>query len=131
MAGGQRDELIAPIGEKRVAADHKGAGLLLDDGRENRVEITLGAGIQNFDLLSHSARGFLQLPRFGFGNWIVRIYKYGDYGGFRDQVMEQFQSFRAQDRREEADPRGVAAGPVEARDEAVLHRITAGSKYDW
>jgi len=53
------EEPIAPIAEERVATDQKGAGPLLDYGGKSHVEIMLGAGVEDTNLQSNGARGFV------------------------------------------------------------------------
>ena len=43
MARGQRDELIAPVGEERVGGDEKGIDALFSKRRQGCVDLALGA----------------------------------------------------------------------------------------
>jgi hypothetical protein len=68
MPGRQRHKLIAPTIKERVAADKKGAHLLLSDGREGRVNIAFAASMQNMDSLSGGARRRLDFLRLALGS---------------------------------------------------------------
>src|SRR5262245_18733138 len=65
MAGCQRSQLHAPAGEEPVWRDEQGIRLLAGEGREGRVDLMAGAGIDDLDLQREVARGLLHLGEGG------------------------------------------------------------------
>ena len=61
MADRQRGELFAPANKQCIGADHERAGSQLDQGREDRIEVAFGAGMQDMELQPEGAGRRLQL----------------------------------------------------------------------
>ena len=49
MARRQRQELLAPAVEERIATDDERAGMHLDQGREGGIDLAFGAGLQDIE----------------------------------------------------------------------------------
>jgi hypothetical protein len=59
---------------------------------------------------------------------VGRVHEYADHGGFRNDLMQQFQLLRLQRGGKQIDARGVAAGPIEAGNHAELDRVTGSDE---
>ena len=113
-----------------VGADNERAGAQLDKGCEGRVEIALGAGMQNMELQPEGARRRLRASResgsaiAGFAG-LTRGARWWPMGSSSCSNSSRFAAtsrFRA---RHAGD---VAARPVEAGDKAKLTGSAAGPK---
>ena len=63
MAERQRGELFAPANEKCIGGDHKRVGPQLEQGCEDRIEVALGAGMQDMELQPEGAGRRLHVSR--------------------------------------------------------------------
>jgi hypothetical protein len=71
-------ELSTPAIEKYLdAADHEPAGSQLDQGSEDRIEVVLGAGMQDMELQVERAGRRLQVSRQDVGIRIGRVDEQG------------------------------------------------------
>ena len=73
VAGRQRDNLIAPAGEKNVAIDEQRAGPLGGNDGEHRLEITFNGCPRHKDLHPDRTRRLLHGCRIALGIRVVRI----------------------------------------------------------
>src|SRR5262245_11100429 len=124
MANCQSDELIEAVGKKCVGAYQEAASPLNDKGCETRVEFTWVACIQDQQAHPESARRDLQFSRLSLGNnGVSGIDEKGDRSGRGHQFVKQFKAFGVHRGIEVVYARDIAAGPVEAGDEARLNRV--------
>lgn len=74
MAGGERDELLSPIEEKRIAAHDQRANAALYEPPERGIDLGFAAGIEDVKLAAEVARRLLKIRRLRRGFFgIVRI----------------------------------------------------------
>src|SRR5262249_53161410 len=123
MSGCERDDLF-PMGEReRPHTCEERASAALDERREGCLDVALALNIESNELLPDRLRRRLHVSSLHLGIWSVRTYQNGNRGRSRHELAKQLQSLRSQHGAEKAHPGDVAARPVEARDEAVPHRI--------
>src|SRR5262245_13006600 len=68
MARRQIDQLGSPARKKRVGADEEGVGAgLARKGRERRVDLLAGVGVEHLEFRPHGAGGRLHVSHRGFG----------------------------------------------------------------
>ena len=89
MMRGQRDQSIALAGEERIARDKNPADLMLDKGREGRVDIAFAVDVHNINLLSKGARRRLCVSRLGNGSQTCWVDEHADYSGLRHRLAQQ------------------------------------------
>jgi hypothetical protein len=75
MACRQRQELLAPAEEERVAGEDERAGMQLDEGCEGGVDLAFAAGLQDMEPHPLHARRFLHVSYVLLGGGIVRVHK--------------------------------------------------------
>ena len=73
MSGRQRDHLIAPGGEERIAANEQRANARLNKSSEGRVDVAIGTGILDEHLQPQGACRNQNVCRLGRGVWFGRI----------------------------------------------------------
>src|SRR5262249_12662710 len=124
----QGGELLGPAIEDCIGADHERAGSQLGQGREDRIEIAFGAGMQDMQLHSEDAGRRLQVSQYGLGIGIGWVDERGNDGRRWYQLVRQLQSFRHYLHVQLGHARDVAARPIEASDETELNRIAGGGE---
>src|SRR5262245_45702763 len=114
MACCQRDNLIAPIKEKRIGGTEKRTDSLLNYICKCRVKLTFSTGTEGNNLSSE--RGCCRLcgSEFNITVRIVWIHEKSDDTGLRHEVMQQLQSLGNRCRTKYGDTGSIAARPVEA-----------------
>src|SRR5216683_8325753 len=124
MADGQRAEQFAPAIEEWITADHEPACSQSDHICKNRIEVAVGAGMQDMELQSEGARRHLQVSRYGVGTSAIgRVDQYGEVRRCGDQLMQQVQPLRPQLHVQDAHARDVAARSAQAGDKSNLYRV--------
>src|SRR2546430_2088053 len=118
MAQGHVGNLFAPEAEVRIAGDVKGSGPLLDEVCECRVDLAFGAGAKHNELQTERSRRGLGLIELQLGIRIVRIEEHSDDAGVGNDLVQQLQSLRREQIGEEGYTRDIAAGAVEAPNQA-------------
>ena len=130
IAGRQRHQLIASADEQRILSGKERACPLLSEGGEGRVDFSLRSGARDNYLSLDRACRFLHLAQLAIGIRISRIHQHSDRRGAGDDFIQQPQTLGLQFRPEQAEPRDIAAGAVEARDDASLDRIGGANEDD-
>ena len=116
MMCGQRHEPLAPVGKEWVAADDEPPGSQLTEGRESRVNLAFGRGIQDGKLYPLRARRFPHVFSGARGIRIVRVHEQGDHADLGNQLGQQLEPLWAQLGCHRADACEVAARPGETGD---------------
>jgi len=95
MAGGQRAKLLAPAIEERLTADHEPACSQFGQACKDRIEVSIGTGIEDMKLQPEGLGRRLQFLRCGLSTrGIGRVDERGDDGCGRDQLVQQLQPLR-------------------------------------
>src|SRR5262249_55399497 len=120
----QFGELLAPGREECLGADHETICPQLDQGRKGRIEVALGAHLQDMKLEAecagrglHSSRDGLRKSRLG------RVDEQSYGGGPGNQLVQQLQSFRSKLHAQYSHAREVAAGSCQVCDKPSLNRV--------
>ena len=83
-------ELSSANSEISINPDHECTGMELDQGFKDRIEVALGARVQDMKLQPERAGCRLQVPRLSLGiTGIGRVDEQGNDGRRRDQFMQQ------------------------------------------
>ncbi len=88
MAERQCAELSAPADEEHIGADHQRPGAQLNRACKGRVEVTLGAGVEDMELQCKTARGGLRISRLDFRIRIIRIHQHANDAGVWNQLVQ-------------------------------------------
>jgi hypothetical protein len=75
--------------EEEIRHDHERASSQLDQGCEDRVEIAIGARIQDMELQPESVGCRMQGSQKGLSNGTGRVDKHGNDGGHRQQFVRK------------------------------------------
>src|SRR5262249_60182998 len=86
----QCGELLALGNEESIGADHEPACPQLEQGCEDRIEVALGARVQDMTLQPEGARRRLQLSRQGLGTRIGWIDEDRNGGCRLGQILQRF-----------------------------------------
>src|SRR6266446_3731051 len=124
------NDLIPPGKEKRIGFDQCRFDFFLNESRKGCIEVALGAGPDDNELLSKLLRRCLCVSRGGLGIWIVRVHQHTDHSGGGHQFAQQLQSFCDREDHKKADAREIAPRPVEAGNEAGGDRVEASDEDD-
>ena len=128
IAGRQRDDLVLATDQKAISRDDQGSGLAFGHRSKTRFNLPLVATGKNNEFSTKGARRRLQVfqlvLRVGVG--LVRQHR-GD-GDPGDQVIQQFQILRSEQREHRSNPGDVAGGPIDARYQARRDRIAPAQK---
>ena len=114
MACCQRDNLIAPIKEKRIGGTEKRSDSLLHHTCECSVKLAFAACIKNNNFPSERGGCRLRGCHFNTTVRIVWIHKKSDDGVLRREVMQQLQPLGDRGRTKYGDTISIAPWPVEA-----------------
>ena len=98
----------------------------MDEGRERGVEIAFRIGAHDNELHAQAGSRLLHVAQLVFGIRKVRVDEHRDGRGLGNHLMQQAQPLRLQPRGELIDSGDVAAGPIEAGDEAQPDGIGTG-----
>src|SRR5262249_22021195 len=129
VTDGKRGELFAAGGEKRIGADDEAACPQFDQSCEDRIEVALGAGIQDVEPQAEGAGRRLQGSCIYLGkSGIGRVDEVRNGARRGDQFVQQFQPLRRYLRVQVGHARDVAARSVKAGDEVELDRV--GGQFD-
>jgi len=85
----QRDQLIALAGEGCIAPNEECANLILGKGREDIINISLAASLENMKLLPKGVRRRLRLSLMPLGASASWIYEHAHHGSFRHHLAQQ------------------------------------------
>ncbi len=129
MAGRQLNQPITLGQKESFTAYHECACPLADKGREGRLDLAGTTCIQNHHARAEDTCRILYGPFFsrGLGD-VARIDEHRDRGGWRHQALHQLKAFFDQLHVEVCNPRDVAAGLCEARDETNFNRVGTHKK---
>ena len=131
MARRQRDELLAPAGEERVAIDDERLRALVATSVAKAVSISCSLLAFTTWSSSPSLRAASCASRVsGSDVGIGRIDEQANDGSVGHRFVQHLQPDCHRGRGEEAHAGDVAARPVEARDEPELDRVAADPKHD-
>jgi hypothetical protein len=112
--------------KKSTWAPTNSAETLLGQGSESRIDFARGAGLCDDQFSSERSGCRLRVFRVGLGIGIVRVDQHAEGSAPGRPLAQQLQPLRHQLVDQEAHAGEVAAGPVEAGDEAQLDRVAAG-----
>ena len=131
MAERQCAELFAPADEQCIGSDHEPVGPQLGQGCEYRIEVALGAGVQDMELQPEGAGRRLQVFRYGLCNkGAGRVDEKRNDVRRGYQLAQQFQPLRPQLRVHVGHAGDIAARSVEAGDKSSRDRISSDLEYD-
>ena len=130
VTGGECDEFVGDHLEIGGRTVKKTADLAFGHGCERLLDFILAASVQNQDRLSDCLGGCFNLAEMLRGRLVLRTDEKGNQTGLREDLAQQFQALRNYFALECVRSRRVAARPVEAGDEAQLHRVTADAEDD-
>ena len=132
MARRQDGKLHAPAVEERVWDDEEGIRPLARQGREGRIDLADGAGVERPGFAARSRAP--PFPR--LASWTrcaqasVGLTSTATRAGRWDQLAQQSQPLRRQLGDEKIDAGRIAARPVEAGDQAELDGVVADAEHD-
>ena len=130
MTQRQRGNLLAP-GQQVRATDDESDGPLVDGVRQCLLDLVLRTCAENDDLQCEAPSRGLHVRNDGLREpRIVRVHQQGELGGSGNELVQQLQPLRFELRVGRGDPGGVAAGTVEARDQAGDNGIDSGREND-
>ena len=128
----QCHQFFAPAEIERITCDQKRAGPRLGNGCKGGVKFVLAAGVHDVKLQPERTSGLLHFGRLALGIGIGVIQEYGNpTSGLRNDFAQQSETLRVKLACEKGYSRDVAGRPVEAFNQAVLHRIVTKTKHDW
>ena len=130
MAGRQRDELLATAIVKRVLNHKKRGRPLFGGDLEGLINFSRGSGAENIDLSPDHACRFLQLAQLEISSRISWVDQHTNRRGSWNKFVQKLQTLGLQFGPEKSHAREVAAGPIEAGDEAARHRIAGADKHN-
>ena len=90
----QCGELFDPANEERIGDDHERACSQLEQGREDRIEVTFGTRMQDMELQPERAGRRLKIFQYGLGKGIGRVDEHGNDGRHGYQLVRHLQSLR-------------------------------------
>src|SRR5262249_4047230 len=115
----------------RAAADEERVGRRAHEGREGRIDLATGAGVEDLDLPPESARSWFHIPQDGLGvGRISRIDEYGHTSRCGHQLAQELEPFRRKLSREKINTCQVAARPGETGDKAEPDRVITDGEND-
>jgi hypothetical protein len=119
-------ELFAHASEECIGTYHQSARSLLEQGRENDVEVAFAAGMQDMELKPKDDSGCLQVSRLGLcKSGIGWIDKQGVGRSCGNHLLQQLQPLLPYLRGQTGHAGEIAARPVEARnDDVFCHAIS-------
>jgi hypothetical protein len=88
------------------------------------------ACVKDVNLQTERVCRLLNVSRLNLESRIARVQEHGDQCGRRKQVAQKSEPFRLHRANEKVDPCRVAAGPIEAGDEAKPDWVVAGNEDD-
>ena len=94
--------------------------MLLGKTGEGRVDILVGATIQNNKPLSEAVRRLLHIPRLPLSLRAVLIHKQADQLGLGYELPQQSEPLCSQQGGKKGGSRYIRAGPIETRDEPYV-----------
>src|SRR5262245_13468510 len=131
MPRGQRDELFAPPVEVWVGGDHQRTGPLLGERGEGWLQVTVDAGVLNYNLqpkrLPRDCRG----RQLRLGVHTCRVHQQTHYCHPRQHFAQQLKLFSNQFARKVGNAGGVAARPIEAGNQPKLDWVDGDAEDDW
>jgi hypothetical protein len=109
--------LDTPIGKERTGRHEKRVDPLARKGREGRIDLVPGVGVEDLDLQPHSAGSRFYVFQHGLGICSIgRIDEHGYAGGCGDHLTKNFQPLCHQLDTEKIDACRIAARPGKAGD---------------
>src|SRR5499433_214554 len=131
MTWEERGELNPPCQEKGVIADKQRVWPLAPNVLEGCLDLADGAGLEDFHLQAHRARGRFHLAHRWIGiRRIGGIDEQRHTNCFRYDFAQELEPLRHQFGDEKVDAGRVAAGPGEAGDEAEPDRVFGNTEHD-
>ena len=130
MVSRQRNELNATVVEQRAGTYQERINRLLRKARKDRIDVTAGGGLEDFDLLPNGQGRSLNVRDKGLSEGIVGIDQHANAHGSRLQLMQQPKLLCPKLSNDKRDTGDIAARPVEAGDEAELNRVAAACEDD-
>src|SRR5262245_15353441 len=123
MACCQRNNLLAPVIEKRIRGTEKRADSLLRHVRKCGVKLTFAAGVKNNNLSSERGGCRLRGCNFDITIRVAWIHEKSGDGSLWHKVMQQLQSLGNRRRAKYGDASCIAARSAEAVYQAFLYRV--------
>ncbi len=130
MTRRQGDNLRAAAVQERVGAGDKALRTVSDKRSKRRLDVLVGAGAVNGNLLTKRARRLASFRKLVFDIGVRAVYENGDHARLAYHFSHKLQPFHDETGGEHADARRVAAGTAEACREAVLDRVVSDQKHD-
>src|SRR5262245_30255191 len=127
---GKPNDVLATGHIEWVAADKQRVGALPGKRYEGRFDLGEHAGVEHPQLQSVSLRRRLHLANFRNGVWTHRIGKHRDGGRLGNEITHKLQPLLSELSRDEHHARGIASGPIEARDKPGADWIEAHNEDD-
>ena len=81
MAGGQGDDMSAPIFEEWIVADEERTSSHLNEVGKGFIDLTFAVAVEDMNLLPDGAGRRLHISRPSLGIRIVRVEEHSDNGG--------------------------------------------------
>src|SRR5262249_10615748 len=119
--------------QERASTDEQRTSPTLAERRKGRLDVAVAAGFDNDEFLSDRVCGGLHISPLALGLRVAERGTHEPRNGARlgHKLAQQLQPLRSCRASEKAHAGRVAAGSVEACDEALDHRVAAGREYDW
>ena len=125
------DQLDTPAGKVGATCAEEGVGPLAHNGREGRIDLVAGVGVEHLDLQPDSARSRFHIFQCGLGiRSISRIDEHGHTGGCGHQRAQEFQPFCQNLVAEKIYAGYIAPWPSEAYDKTKPDRVVANGEDD-
>jgi hypothetical protein len=116
----QRNQSTSPRVEEWIGPNHERTHVLLGKTGEGRVDILVGATIQNNKPLSEAVRRLLHISRLPLSLRAVLIHKQADQLGLGYELPQQSEPLCSQQGGKKGGSRYIRAGPIETRDKPYV-----------
>jgi hypothetical protein len=124
----QRGEPFARASEERIVADHESAGLQCGQGCEDRIDVALGACMQDVELQAQRAGRRLEMFRHDIAAGKGWVDERGQGARLGEQLMQELESLPIQLHVQRGHACEVATRSIEACSEADLNWIGASDE---
>jgi len=111
-----------------VRAYEQRSGAQLGQRHECRGKVALAACVHDVNLLTNGARGFLDILQLPLGRETGGVQEHTDQRGRRNQLVQESQPFAFHLADEHVHTGDVAIQSIEAGDQPILDRVSAGGK---
>ena len=112
VAYGQSGKLLAPRVEERIAADHEPACMEFDKVGKDRIEVAIGARVQDVELDPELVGRRLKLSCFSHDIGPGWVDEHRDDGRGRHQLLQQLKPLRSDLHSQIGNTGEIASGPA-------------------